>query len=102
MSSTLPPELSNAAVVAEADRVADLALRDMLCGTDRPRGVVATAPAGAGKSFLVSTGVNLARAQGLRVAVAAPTNEQAFGLVRTIATRHCAERPGRTVTFVPA
>jgi hypothetical protein len=34
--------------------------------------------------------------------VAAPTNEQAFGLVRTISNLHCNRGGGRTVTFVPA
>jgi hypothetical protein len=40
------------------------------------------------------------RARRLRVAVAAPTNEQAFGLVRTIAMLHCGSG-SQTVTFVP-
>jgi chromosomal replication initiation ATPase DnaA len=47
-----------------------------------PRAVVVPAPAGAGKSHLTVTAVDEARRKGLRVAVAAPTNEQAFGLVR--------------------
>jgi hypothetical protein len=64
--------------------------------------VVVTAPAGAGKSHLVGTAVERARQRGLRVAVAAPTNDQAFGLVATIARRYCAAGRGRTVTFVPA
>jgi hypothetical protein len=62
---------------------------------------VVTAPAGAGKSHLVATAVGRACDLGLRVAVAAPTNEQAFGLVRTIALLHRASG-AQTVTFVPA
>jgi hypothetical protein len=64
--------------------------------------VVVTAPAGAGKSHLVVGAVDQARDRGLRVAVAAPTNDQAFGLVQAIALRHCSRGGGRAVTFVPA
>jgi len=64
--------------------------------------VVATAPAGAGKSFLVASAADRARDEGLRVAVAAPTNEQAFGLVATLARLHCARGGSRMVTFLPA
>jgi hypothetical protein len=97
----LPDPMFDTAVVAAAERVADQAITDLLSGGSRPRGVVVPAPAGAGKSHLVATGVGRSRRQGLRVAVAAPTNEQAFGLVRTIAQMHCTD--GRqTVTFVPA
>jgi hypothetical protein len=60
--------------------------------------VVITAPAGAGKTRLVADAVAQARRHGWRVAVGAPTNEQAFGLARAIATRH----PSEPVTFVPA
>jgi hypothetical protein len=93
--------LYDAGVVAEADRVADRAIADFLSGAPGRRGVHVTAPAGAGKSYLVSRAVGRARARRLRVAVAAPTNEQAFGLVRTIALLHCG-RSGQVVTFVPA
>jgi hypothetical protein len=96
------PTFYDSAAVTAANATADAAIHDLLSGAGRHHGVVTTAPAGAGKSFLVSTAVDRARARGLRVAVAAPTNEQAFGLVRTIATRHCAGRTGRTATFVPA
>ncbi len=100
--SSTPPAFYDSATVAAAEATADAAIHDLLHGSGRHRGVVTTAPAGAGKSFLVSTAVDRARDRGLRVAVAAPTNEQAFGLVRSIATRHCAGRTGRTATFVPA
>jgi hypothetical protein len=93
--------LYDTSVVAEADRTADCAIADLLSGTSRQRGIHVTAPAGAGKSYLVSRAVGRARARRLRVAVAAPTNEQAFGLVRTIALLHCG-KSGQTVTFVPA
>lgn len=92
----------DASAVAAASDTVDEALRDLLDSTGTPRGVVVPAPAGAGKSRLIVTAVDQARARGLRVAVAAPTNEQAFGLVRTIANVHCTGGAGRTVTFVPA
>jgi hypothetical protein len=92
----------DAAALAAAAAAADAAIRDLLDGTGLPRGVAAPSPAGAGKSRLVVNAADRARARGRRVAVAAPTNEQAFGLVRTIAAVHCAGRPGRAVTFVPA
>jgi hypothetical protein len=92
----------DATVVAAADAAIDAAIRDLLDGHGTPRGVVVPAPAGAGKSGLVVTAVDRARARGRRVAVATPTNEQAFGLVRRIAAAHCASRPGRVVSFVPA
>jgi hypothetical protein len=98
---TTPTVYDTAAVVA-ADAAVDAAIRATLhCGR-APRAVVVPAPAGAGKSHLTVTAVNEARRKGLRVAVAAPTNEQAFGLVRSIAVRHCAGHPTRAVTFVPA
>src|SRR5437660_1270520 len=93
--------LYDTGVVAEAERMADHAIADFLSGAPGQRGVHVTAPAGAGKSYLVSRAVGRARARRLRVAVAAPTNEQAFGLVRTIALLHCG-KGSQTVTFVPA
>jgi hypothetical protein len=93
--------LYDTSVVTEADRTADRAIADFLSGAPGQRGVHITAPAGAGKSYLVSRAVGRARARRLRVAVAAPTNEQAFGLVRTIALLHCG-KGNQTVTFVPA
>src|SRR5947208_9692390 len=90
----------DSAAITSADRITDRAITDLLNGPGRPRGVVVTAPAGAGKSHLVSAAVGRARDRGLRVAVAAPTNEQAFGLVRTIAALHGGQ--GRAVAFVPA
>ena len=94
--------LFNIAVVRDAEETSDRAIGDFLTPSSRPRGVVVTAPAGAGKSHLVADAVCRARDLGRRVAVAAPTNEQAYGLVRKIADQHCSRGGGRTVTFVPA
>src|SRR5690349_16959197 len=101
-ATTTPASLLDARVVAAAESTATCAISDLFDSPGLPRGVVVTAPAGAGKSYLVSTAVDLGRDRGLRVAVAAPTNEQAFGLVRAIANLHCSKGGGRTVTFVPA
>jgi hypothetical protein len=87
--------------VAEAERAENRAIADLLSGVPGQRGVHVAAPAGAGKSHLISRAVGQARARRSRVAVAAPTNEQAFGLVRTIALQHCSNG-NQTVTFVPA
>src|SRR5262245_28917712 len=92
----------NAAAVTAADATADRAIRALLDDSGAGRGVIVSAPAGAGKSHLVVAAADGARARGLRVAVGAPTNEQAFGLVRAIARTHCAAGPRRFVTFVPA
>jgi hypothetical protein len=98
---TAPAVYDTAAVVA-ADAAVGAAIRAALHGSGSPRAVVVPAPAGGGKSHLIVTAVDEARHKRLRVAVAAPTNEQAFGLVRAIALRHCAGHPNRAVTFVPA
>src|SRR4051812_7830395 len=95
--ATLTADFYDAAVLAAADAAVNAATRDLLDGRGTPRGVLVPAPAGAGKSGLVITTVGRARALGRRVAVATPTNEQAFGLVRRIATDHCAGRAGRAV-----
>jgi hypothetical protein len=89
-------------VVRAAERVVARASEDLLGRATGPRGVVVSAPAGAGKSHLIAETVGRARERGYRVAVAAPTNEQAFGLVRKVAELYCARGRGRTVCFVPA
>jgi hypothetical protein len=89
----------DAAVVDRADRAIDRALDDLLSRAPGPREIHVPAPAGAGKSWLIVQGVGQARDCGLRVAVAAPTNKQAFGLVSTTAQLHGARQ---AVTFVPA
>ncbi len=96
-----PQRLVDTHVVAEADRIVDRAIADLLSSTPGPRGVHVTSPAGGGKSHLISRAAGRARAQHLRVAVAAPTNDQAFNLVRTIAQHH-GGKGGQTITFVPA
>jgi hypothetical protein len=88
------------AAVAAADKVADAALADFL---SRARGdaygaTVLSAVAGAGKSYFVSRAAWAARAQGMRIAVCAPTNEQVFSLVRSIALMNQRE----VVTMYPA
>jgi len=60
--------------------------------------VIGVAPAGADKSYAIGTAVEAARRAGLRVAVATPTNEQAFALVADLADRLPKER----VVFVHA
>src|SRR5262245_22219731 len=97
-----PDHFFDRSVVAGAAAVTELALRDFLAGAASPRGTVVSAPAGAGKTFLVATAVGRARDRGLRVAVAAPTNKQVFGLAARIAEVHCRPNPGETVTFLPA
>lgn len=85
------------AVVAHAEKTIDRAIRDVL-GSPAETAVVGQAPAGAGKSYAIGTAVAAARKAGLRVAVATPTNEQAFALVSGLADR----MPKETVTFVHA
>jgi hypothetical protein len=97
---TVPPKSPyDPAAVAAAETTVDLAIADLLSGAPGPRGVHVSAPAGAGKSYLVAQAVGRGRAKRRCVAVAAPTNEQAFGLVRTIAQLH-GGKGGQTVTFV--
>jgi hypothetical protein len=94
--------LFDSRVVKEAARIADEAIRDLLAPVQAPRAVVVSAPAGAGKTNLVTDAVGSARGLDLRVVVGTPTNEQAFGLVRRISGVHCAAMPGEAVNFLPA
>jgi len=84
-------------VVAEAEATIERAIQEILHAGSH-EAVVGVAPAGAGKSYAIGTAVQAARRAGLRVAVATPTNEQAFALVASLAER----MPGEKVTFVPA
>jgi hypothetical protein len=86
------------AVVARADAVTEAAITDVIGRLGTEAAVVVKAPAGAGKSYFIGTAVGRLRAAGARVAVAAPTNEQVYGLVELLARRY----PGETVTFLPA
>ena len=90
--------LFDAKTVAAADKAVQSMITTILSQSGRGV-VVGEAPAGAGKSYAVATAVLSALRRGLRVAVATPTNEQAFSLVDGIASRCPATE---TVTFVPA
>ena len=57
-----------------------------------------SAVAGAGKSYFVTDTVKKCRPREIRVAVAAPTNEQVFSLVHSIAVSD----PTQLVAYVPA
>ena len=83
-------------VVAAAEATVERAIREILAAP-KHHAVVGVAPAGAGKSYAIGTAVGAALHAKLRVAVATPTNEQAFALVSSIAAR----LPGQRVTFVP-
>jgi hypothetical protein len=82
-------------VVMAADAEIDKAIRALLSEGEQEKAVVGVAPAGAGKSYAIGTAVAAARAGGLRVAVASPTNEQAFALIAGLAER----LPSETITF---
>jgi hypothetical protein len=88
----------DATVEKQAQATNRSVVKDLLARAGTEAAVVASAPAGAGKSGLVVEAVGAARKKHLRVAVATPTNEQAYGLVRRLATAW----PGETVTFVPS
>jgi hypothetical protein len=94
--------LFDACVIRRAQETADRAIADFLSAATSPRGVVVAAPAGAGKTHLVTTAVSRARSRRMRVAVATPTNEQAFALVRRLSQKHCTATAGESVTFIPA
>lgn len=93
-----PNSSYNAEVIQAARRVSDAAIRDLLSRAGSNRGVVVSAPAGAGKTGFVVEAVAAARRREMRVAVGTPTNEQAFSLVRRLAESNRRQ----TVTFVPA
>jgi thymidine kinase len=88
----------NSVVLAAAARVSSGAIRDLLAIAGQRRAIIVAAPAGAGKTGFVIDAVRQCRRRKLRVAVATPTNQQAFELVRRLAERQKAE----IVTFVPA
>ena len=71
-------------VVAAADAVQEAMRRDLLQLAGQQAAVVGAAPAGAGKSHFVASTVGLLRASGLRVALAAPTNDQVQSLVQRV------------------
>lgn len=82
------------AVVAQAEAVAELTIRDLVSRLGSDNAVVLKAPAGAGKSHFVCTAVGHLREKRARVAVCAPTNEQLYSLVERLAVRY----PRETLT----
>lgn len=74
----------NKAVIDAANQVAQKVQRDFF-SIKGSGAVTLSAAAGAGKSTFVTGTVKECRPRGIRVAVAAPTNEQVFSLVRSIA-----------------
>ena len=96
-------------VARRADQVTDEAITAFMDGAPvirTPHGlfhvVIVAAPAGAGKTHFVCTVAERAAARHAGdtavIAIATPTNDQAYELVRRIAERV----PDRTVAFVPA
>ena len=89
----------NMTVVRNADRVIEAALDDLQAASGEERAIVVSAPAGAGKSYLVETTVDRLRPK-QKVVVAAPTNEQAFDLTRRISDRLGTSKPNERVTHL--
>jgi hypothetical protein len=87
----------NESVLADAEKVARAAQHDFF-DIDDEGAVKLSAVAGAGKSHFVMDTVKECRRREMRVAVAAPTNEQVFSLVRSIAENE----PREAVAFIPA
>ncbi len=71
-------------VIAAATAVQDLMRADLMRLIGQEAAVVAAAPAGAGKSHFVAATVGRLRAEGLRVALSAPTNDQVQSLVERV------------------
>jgi hypothetical protein len=87
----------NESVIADAEKVARAAQRDFF--SIRKEGAVTlSAIAIAGKSHFVMDTVKKCRRERMLVAVAAPTNDQVFSLVRSIAENE----PRNPVAFIPA
>ena len=92
------PSHYNQRVVDAAEHVQHEIRNDVLSRIGTQSAVVAAAPAGAGKSHFVSTTVGMLRSERLRVALVAPTNEQAQSLVERVAQLN----PGLPIAFVHA
>jgi hypothetical protein len=90
-------KMYNQSVIDAAERVAQATQYDFF-NIGHQGAVTLSAVAGAGKSYFVTDTVKQCRYRGIRVAVAAPTNEQVFSLVRSIADNE----PGQPVAYVPA
>jgi hypothetical protein len=89
--------LYNRSVIEEAEAVASIARHDFM-SISGEGAVTLSAIAGAGKSTFVRNTVGECRSANMRVAVAAPTNEQIFALTASIADMDRTQ----TVTYVPA
>ena len=98
MTARALPSPFDAAVVAAAQAVEAAIRNDLFACVGQEAAVVAAAPAGAGKSHFVSETTGLLRQRHLRVALAAPTNDQAHNLVRMV----CRLNPGLPLAFVHA
>lgn len=92
------PSPYDPAVIASAKHVEDAIRTDLLRRVGQEAAVVAEAPAGAGKSHFVSSTAGQLRAGGFRVALVAPTNDQAHSLVERVTLLS----PGLPVAFVHA
>lgn len=87
--------------LAEADKVVKAVVREAVEGANGGGGArarITNAPAGAGKTGTVLKMVGALRKKRARVGVITQTNEQAFDLLRRLATEH----PGQTVSFMHA
>ena len=96
--TTGPDARFDRAVVTAAAAVEDAMRTDLMRLAGQEAAVVAAAPAGAGKSHFVSATVGQLRAEGLKVALVAPTNEQVHSLVARVKQLN----PGLPVAFVHA
>jgi hypothetical protein len=92
------PSPYDAAVLASAQQVEDAIRNDLLRRVGQEAAVVAEAPAGAGKSHFVSGTAGQLCTEGLRVALVAPTNDQAHNLVERVTFLN----PGLPVAFIHA
>jgi hypothetical protein len=102
MKTTVTRDLFDQGALRAAEQTTSRAIRQLLAPGSRPKAVVVSAPAGAGKSQLVIEAVRQARAKNLRVAVASPTNDQAQGLVRRAWELHTSRQPRERVSFCGA
>lgn len=101
MTSTVaitPDPRFDQAVLTAAAAVESEIWADLMGVVGREAAVVAAAPAGAGKSHFVSATVGRLRAEGMRVALVAPTNEQVYSLVARVKQLN----PNLPVAFVHA
>ena len=96
-AATLTPEPFDQPVVAAASRIEETMRAEPARGGPPEAAVVAAAPAGA-ESHFVSATVGRLRRAGLRVALAAPTNEQVRSLVHRVKQLN----PALPVAFVHA